>query len=426
MIWRWLALVALAGSAAPLWAAPLTEREAVQLALQNRPALRAAQAEAAMAQARVGIARAEGRLQLSANALATASSMPSVVGVPAVMPQALLQSRDESSVDLNAMAMLPLATGGRIGHTVRAAELGSQAAQEEVGATRVAVAAEARRRLAEWRSARAMVTVAQSAVTAQQEATTVSRQLFAEGKIPQFDLLRNEAALAAAQQQVSNAQADAAAAQARLAQALGVPAAGLTEPAEETPPPPPADPLTTALARRPDLLAAARRVEAARATAAAREAAYRPQVYAVGMADLFAPSDMGRSTGATVGVVAGVPILEGGRRRAEVSEAEQAAARAQAARAELELAVQADVAEAQSRLAAAAQNVTTASAEVASAEASYQVAQERYAAGKGTLVEKLDALRAQTEAQQSLVTAQAQYSMRLADLYQAMGVEAAP
>lgn len=403
---------------------PLTETAAVQLALEHQPMVRVAQAEAGMAQARVGMARSEGAVQVSANGLAVASSMRGAVAVPGVMPQAILQSQDRTSLDLNGMAMLPLYTGGRVQRSVKAAQLSADASQYQVAVTRTQVAADARMRFAEWREALAMLIVAQDTVTAQTRNAEVTQQLFDVGKVPRFDVLRAQASLQSVQQQVSNAQADVTSARARLAQVLGVAESTLpASPADEPLPTAPADTVTTALAKRPDLLAAQQRIAAAEATVSARKANYQPQVYALGMVDALAPADMGKSTGLTVGVVAGIPILDGGRRKSEIQEAEQGVALARAMRENLELQVRADVAVAEARVTAARRNIDTATAQVRAAEEAYTVAQARYASGKGTIVELLDAQRMVTEARQSLVAAQARYRGTLATLYQAMGLD---
>ncbi len=403
---------------------PLTESAAVQLALQYQPALSAAQAQAGMAQARVGLARADGALQFSANGLAAVSSLNNVLAVPAVMPQALLQAQNRSSIDVNGMAMLPLFTGGRIQSSIRAAQFSASAAQYQVAAARTQVAFAARTRFAQWEQAQAMLAVAGDTLTAQTKNTEVTQQLFDAGKVPQFDLLRAQAAQTDAEQQVANAQAEVTAARAQLAQALGVTADTLPATfAEQLTAAPPVNALDTALARRPDLLAAQQTICAAQATLAARKAEYRPQVYGVGMVDVLAPADMGKTAGVTVGVIAGVPILDGGRRMSEICEAEQAVQQANAEFAGLALQVRAEVAAAAARATAARQNIDTASSQVTSAEAAYTVAQARYAGGKSTIVELLDAQRAQTDARQNQVTARAQYRAMLAALYQAMGVD---
>ncbi|MHB9133347.1 MAG: TolC family protein [Armatimonadota bacterium] len=404
--------------------APLTEAAAVQLALKNSPMLRMAQAEAGMAQARIGMARSEGALQVSGNGQATASSMRSVLPVPGVMPQAFLQSQDRGSVDLNATAMLPLYTGGRISQSIRAAELSAAASQSQTAAVRTQVAQMARMGLADWRQALAMATVAQDTVTAQQRNAEVIQQFFDVGKVPRFDVLRAQAALAAAKQQQADAQAEVISARARLAQVLGVPVESLGAPVDEPIVAPPVNTVQTALTNRPDLRAAQQSIEAANAGVQARKSAYKPQVYAMGMVDAFSPSDMGKSTGYTLGVVAGIPLLDGGRRRAEVGEAQQAVAQAQAALDNVELQVRADVAVAEARVTAAGQNIDTAAAQVKSAEEAYTVAQARYSGGKSNIVELLDAQQALTEARQSVFSAQAKYRAALATLYQAMGIDA--
>ncbi|MHB9026110.1 MAG: TolC family protein [Armatimonadota bacterium] len=402
--------------------APLTEAAAVQLALQHNPMLRMAQAEVGMARARIGMARSEGALQISANGLATASDMRSVLASP-VMPTAYLQSQDRSSADVNGMAMLPLITGGRIRQTVKAAVLTESASESQLAAARVVVAFEARSMLAELRQALAMVVVAQDTLAAQTKNAEVTQQLFAAGKVPKFDVLRAQAAQADAQQLLANAQADVVAARARLAQALGVPEDTLGMPVDEALVDAPAHPLETALATRPELRAAQQTIAAAEATVKARKASYSPQVYAVGMVDAFSPADMGKSSGYTVGVVAGVPLFDGGRRKAEVQEAEQVVAQTRASRDKVELQVRAEVATAQARVIATRQNIDTAAAQVAAATEAYTVAQARYNAGKSNIVELLDARQALTEAQQSQVAAQAQYRAALADLYRATGVD---
>jgi len=406
--------------------APLTESVAVQIALAHSPMLRMAQAEAGMTQAQVGMAKSEGKLQVSGNALAAASNMRNVLPISGVMPQALLQSQDKASLDFNGTAMVPLSTGGRISNTVKAAQLTADAAKTGIATSRAQVAFEARTMYAQWRQALAMETVAGDALAAQMENAKVTQQLFDVGKVPMFDVLRARAAQAAAQQQVANAHADVVAMQANLAQVLGVPAESLGPAADEEAATPPADALQTALARRPELQAAQQTIKAAEATVKARQAAYRPQIYAFGMADVLAPADMGKSAGYSIGVGAGLPILDGGRRKAEVEEAKQGVAQAQAARDSVELQVRAEVAGAQARVTAAQQNIDTAAAQVKSADEAYTVAQARYGAGKSNIVELLDARQALTEAQQSLVTAQAQYRATLAALYRAIGWDVAP
>ncbi len=406
--------------------ATLSEADAVQMALRQHPLLRAAQAEGGQARARVSQAQAEARLQVSGNVLAMSSNMTNVLTGPS-LPQALLQSQDRASLDLNAMLMLPLYTGGRIASNIRSEEWHAQAAQHNIALIRTQIAYAARVRFDEWQAALAAATVADDTLTAQTRNTQVAQQLYEEGKVPRFDLLRSQAEQAAARQQQATTQAEVTVARAQLAQALGV--ADTTIPAVPTAevlPPTPIKTLDTALKTRPDLHAAQQSISAAEATLNARKATYHPQVYAFGMLDTVAPSVNGKAGGYSLGLLAGIPILDGGRRKAEVEEAEQAVEQARANLDAIFLQIRADVAGAEARVTAARRNIDTASAQVTAAVEAATVAQARYAGEKGTMAELLDAQRTLTEAQQNQVTAQARYRSALATLYLAMGLEFAP
>lgn len=418
-----LALVTICGTLLAAEELPtVTEKMVVEQALAHHPLLQMAGAEAAMAASRTEMARSEGRAQVSVNGYAGLSNMANNLSLPGVMPQAILQSQDRASLDLNATAMLPLSTGGRIESSIRAAELSAAASQDSLAATRVQVAYEARAAFADWRSALALEKVAQDALAAQQKQLVLSQYLFEAGKVPKFDLLRTQAATAAARQQAISARAEVSAAIARLSQAMGAPEVLLGAPADEEPLPLPTEALTGALTARPDLVAARREVAAAKATVEARRASYKPQWYGMAMLDGLAPSSMDTSVGVTAGVVVGMPLVDGGRRSAEVGEAAGAVSRAQAAVLALEQQVRAEVLAAEARAEAARQNVEAAGSQVVAAEEAYRVAQVRYEVGKSIVVELLDALSAQTEAQQNLVIARAQYAKSVADLYRAMGV----
>jgi outer membrane protein TolC len=207
-----------------------------------------------------------------------------------------------------------------------------------------------------------------------------------------------------------------------LAQVLGVDAGTLGDPIDGAPVAAPTDTLATALQRRADLRAAEQRMLAATAGVQARKAEYRPQVYAFGMTDFGAPG----GAGYTLGVGAGIPVVDGGRRKAQLAEAGQAVSQAQAARDTVMLQVKADVAGAEARVVAARQNIDTAGTQVTAAQEAFDVSSVRYGAGKGTIVELLDSQRALTDARQSLAIAQARYRSALAELYQAMGLETIP
>ena len=417
-----VALYSLGGAFAQQTIPPLTEELAVRLALDNSPLVAMSSAESGMARARLEAARAEQKLQVSANGLATVSTMPNAIQTAGVMPSALLTTRDRAAADLNLMVMVPLSTGGRLESSIAAAAELAGAGAARLDASRVQVAYEARMRLAQWQAAVAALQVAQESSVTQEEQTRVAEQLVNAGKVARFDLLRNQAARAARQQAVARGEAEVATAQARMAEIVAGEVSSCGAPSQEIRPALPEDLASFASAQRPDLQAAQAELAAAEAAVQVRKASYQPQIYGVGMADLFSPASMGDSTGISVGVVAGLPLVDGGRRRSEVSEAEQAVLRARASVQALELQVRAEVAAAQARLAAARTNTQTAQAQVVAAEEGYRLAQVRYQAGKSIVVESLDSLAALTEAKQNQVQVQAELSMAFAEVYRAVGM----
>ena len=401
----------------------LSEESAVQLALKNQPLMRAAQADAEIANAQVDQAKSDANLQMSGNVLAVSSTMSSVLAAPGV-PQSFMQSQDRNSVGINGMVMLPLDVSRRIQSAVRAARYNASASLQDLRQTRIQVAYMARIRFAEWQQALAQLTIANDSLVAQTQNTQLTQQLFDVGKVPQFDLLRMKAALASTQQQVANSQADVTAARAQLAQALGIAIEQIPTTPTETPlPVPPANAVSTALALRPDYAAAQETIKAAEAAISERKAQYKPQVYAIGMADAFSPSNMGKSDGVTVGIIAGIPIIDGGSRKAKITEAEQMLIKARANRDLLALQIRTDAAKAEAYNTAAKQRIETTKSQVEAAERAYLAAQARYSGGKSTIAELLEVQQALTEARQSLVIAQAQYRSSVADLYLAVGMD---
>jgi outer membrane protein TolC len=402
---------------------PLTEDDAVHLALAHAPMLRQAAAESAMATAQADMTRADGRLQVSVGGIAALSNMPGILSLPAGMSPLNQQTGAVDGAGLNAMAMLPLSTGGRVTANNAAATHTAAATEQQQALARVTVAAEARRRFADVLAAQAGMTIAGDTVAAADRTALTAQQMFDAGKAPRYDVLRAQADVAVAKQAEQDALAEIAAARARLAQALGVDPATLgTAVAGDTFVPPP-DALATAFIAHPNLKAAILAVAAAQDTRRAVDAEWQPQVYAFAMVGTSEPQTMGsRSTGGSIGVVAAMPLVDGGGRKAARAEADAAIQAAQAARDAAQLAIYADVTEAQARLSAARLNITTAEAGAAAATEAYSVAETRYEAGKSTIAELLDARRALTEAQQGVAQARAKAIAAEATFLQAVGV----
>jgi outer membrane protein TolC len=125
--------------------------------------------------------------------------------------------------------------------------------------------------------------------------------------------------------------------------------------------------------------------------------------------------------GTTFGVVASLPILDGGLRRSQVRAAEAERERLAQEAARLTLQVQQEVTNAWLALQAAAQNVHTAEAGLRSAQEDYRVTQIRYEAGKGINLEVLDAITARTRAETNRAQALYEYGVAQDQLQRAVG-----
>jgi outer membrane protein TolC len=172
---------------------------------------------------------------------------------------------------------------------------------------------------------------------------------------------------------------------------------------------------------RPELEEADHLIAAQEQALRQAKAAYQPQLYAMGMQDVQSASEMGTRGGATVGVVASVPLLDGGGRRSGVRQQEAELRRLGASRQAARLAVREEVSTAWLRLRTARQNVRTSEAAVAQAQEDYRIVSLRHESGKAILVERLDALTALVRAQANHVNARYDLAVARAELDRAVG-----
>jgi outer membrane protein TolC len=162
--------------------------------------------------------------------------------------------------------------------------------------------------------------------------------------------------------------------------------------------------LATARQLRPELLGAKQRLESAKRGNAAANGASKFQASLVGMADVNQSRGTG-SGGLSVGVVIGIPLSDGGLRRAGRDEANATVAKAQAELDRIGIQIEREVRSAQITLIAAQQNVATAQTALAASEEGYRVATLRYEGGRATNAEVLDSLAALTRARSNRMKA---------------------
>lgn len=389
-------------AARPLVSGPLTLARAVEIALANSPILRGATADLDMAAARVRAAQAARKPSLSATTfLTTGSETGPIYNSPdGVTPQNFFAVPRGAFADQNLMLMLPLLNGGRLQALTRQAQAAREASEFDLQTSRLDVALDTK---TAYRQA-LLALETQKVAAARQSATTEQLQndRAAEkvGRVPQLFVLRDEAENADAGQDVTNAARDVELALLSLRAVMGAGMGSdfsLADSLETLGQDQSQANLQTALATRPELQGARARLESAREGGNAARASSRFQAALTGMADLSGARS-GSAGGLSVGVVVGVPIFDGGVRRAGREEARAQISRAGADLSRLEIQVEREVLGAQVSLDAARKNVAAAQVALVAAQESYRVALLRYQGGRATNAETLDALAALTRA----------------------------
>ncbi len=441
----------------PLVNRTLTMGQAVAIALQESPVVREAQEEFLASVGRLRAARAETRAMVSANAFASGGSNSNIVSSPsAVQPQMIMGLPRDAYFDQNLMVMFPLYTGGRLGAMVRQAKAMRNASRADLQTQQQDIALMTRVSYRDVLARRAILRVSLDRMDASQERLRVDQERLAAGAVPALTTLRDEAEVAGVQQEITNARRDADLALIQFKTILGVhpgshielgdgnafrPSAEfLAELTAEVATPPTKAPsvsngtlsadlfalLKLAGHRRPELQAASQRTHGALADAAVARSAYKPQVDLFAMGDLTSHRGVSGFAGTTIGVVATLPLYDGGERKAHVSSAEAEHRKQEQEEQRIELQVAQEVGTALLNLRAAEQNYETAGKAQAAANEGYRVGLERYQAGRSLLVEVQDALAARTQARNNMVLALFQYNVAQDQLLHAVGsVEAA-
>jgi len=330
--------------------------------------------------------------------------------------------------DANAMLMFPIFTGGRLEALIRQAEAVRHATAAQLEAMRLDVALETKLAYRRALLAREMVRVAEVYVAAMEERVRVDKVAAQVGRIPEFWVLRSEAELANARQMLANAQRDYETALIALKAIMGVhpdseitltdelgrdEGRGARDELRVGELPKREKLLAEAMEKRPELRAALRQAEAQNYAVRAAKALYAPQVGWTVMANYMSGTgDMGQG-GYLAGIAVGLPISDGGRRKAMVGEAQAMREKALAEMERLKLQIASEVDTALRELQTALQNPQTAQAALKAAKEDERVAKVRYEAGRSMLVEYLDVLVTLLRAQVN--EAQARYGLAVAE-----------
>lgn len=451
-VWLWLGLaglallMGLAGAMAAPAAAPvpppstlsspqaaaaeekeLSVEEAVALGLAHSPLLGITRARLDAARSVLRMAYAQGSPRLSVSAYGVTSSMPMIyTSPPEVMPQSIKSIPDQAAGGLGSlMLMFPLFTGGRVQAGIQGAQQGQQAALLEDQAKTNEVAALIRSGFYQVLLAREALGAYRDQVRYREGEVALNEDLFRVGKIPRVMLLRSRTELAQARGLENQARAGLASAVADFSTLLGLDSSaapvpgGALEPIafslsrEEV--------AATARARNPDLLALQHRADQALALVTTARAGFAPQVSLTAMGDLASNGAMAGQAGYGVGVVAALPLVDGGERKARLDEAQAGLSEAREMLRQRTLEVEQVVTRRWEEWHAASQNAELAQAALAEAEEVLRISELRYRTGKGIYLETLDAVQSFTQARLLYLQSVAAQNAAVADLWAVMG-----
>lgn len=439
----------------PVVNGPLTLEQAVQTALRESPVVRGAVEEVTAAEGRMLAARAERRPWVSANLFASGGNNSNIVAGPSpTQPQMLMNLPPGPFADGNLMVMFPLFTSGRLEAMVRSARAQRDASAADLETQRQEITLTVRLAYREVQARRSLVEVRQAKLRDDEERLRLDRDRAREGRIPEFYVRRDEAEVAQARQELTDAQRDVGLSLLQLRTVMGMgPTSRLEitgslefQPSSEwlpqltgaaaagnapsaagaaangaAPPALPADLtglLRLAERQRPELRAAGLRVRGAGAETAGVRGSYGPQVSLFAMGDALTESP---HAGITAGVAASFPLYTGGQRRARLQTSEAERRKGEQEQQRIALQVGQEVETALLNLRSAEQNVGTAQAALAAAREDYRVAQMRYDAGRSVVVEVLDALSARVRAESNVVQALFHYNLARDRLMRAVG-----
>ncbi|MBP5200016.1 MAG: TolC family protein [Schwartzia sp.] len=329
----------------------------------------------------------------------------------------------------------PIYTGGKIENAIEAAELGRDAADLTLEATRQGIKQQTTAAYFQILQFRNLIQVNKEAVdTLQAHLDNVNAQ-YRVGTVAKSDVLRSQVELANQQQSLVNAQNNYDVAVATFNNIVGLPTDTIVDAKEDLS-------YTKydislprctdyALIHRPDGIAAERAWKKAEAQMKMAKSGYRPTVSAVASrgwsgdnpfsSDAVQLSTSGDTT--TAGLAANWNIFDNNVTEAQVQQAKANMRKSEQQLYETQETIQLDVRKAYLNLLAAEQNIHTTKVAVDQAQEDYKIAQVRYSAGVGTNLDVMDAEDKLIQTQTTYITALYNYNTSKASLDQAMGLK---
>jgi outer membrane protein len=417
-----------AAQASPPAAPTLTLDAALHEALTRNPQVTAAQQTVVAAQQNITVARAGFAPAVSANGTGNlgTSSATSFTSSGLAAPQENVTGTGTVSLSAN----LLLYDRGRTQANVASAEAALASAQAALRKTTQDTTLAVATTFFSVLQAERLTTVQDAVLASAQTQLALSQARARAGVAAQSDVIQAQAQVALAQVNLLQAQSQIATSKASLQAAIGVEA---STPVEVQIPPSP--PLTVAISAAAAMQAA----ETNRPEVAQSQAAVTSDQAALDLARITAGLQVNIGVGATYTPIStspvlnnaisygltgtlSLPIYDAGKGRAEIAAAQATLNSAQAQLNAARLSARQGAYQAYLTAVQGAANVTATQAAQAAAEDALRVAQGRYRAGVGTIVEVITAQATAAQAEVNAATAVFSYQTALATLQHAQGI----
>ena len=412
----------------------LTLKEAIRIGLEANPELKAVAAETQVAAAQQDQAKAVFWPSLHAVGGAVLNSEAQRIVQAHVNNSPGAFSDGALSGDL--VLSMPLFTGGRLTHEFRAAELLRTAAEQRLARSRDELVFNITAIYASILAQDQIVAAVDLAKKAMLEQRRRMTELAAAGKVANVDCLRTDVRVAELVQRLTREKNLAAIQRRLLVNQMGgawkgeiTLADALVEPSAAGSEMGATGGVGTAIKLRADYLAAQRIVQAQEQATKAAHAGHYPTLSLQaaygnrsGFGNMDDPAGSDRSeTSGRVGLVLDIPLFEGGRITAREHEARAKLTAARERLNKLELQMDLEVETAALTAAAALERYQTSAVAVTQATESLRIERDKYAQGRGTITDVLDAQSAQVDAQTTLFRAQAEWLISVAQWQLATG-----